>query len=205
MLSWQRGKISSEVWLASWQVDTSNHFAPKTSTPNYFTKAHQNLSDNTIRWHSNTESVKGCIICLILPAADSHQEELSKTAIENWQAINKKFECLLTNVCNKMVTNGVNIQEFLLFVTALFHPGDCIPPSPSGFTEVFEAISHHCLWDSFHYTPLVRIVRKFGATDPEMKAWIQVYKRDVKAYTLSNRYPRLHWIRPWHLYWPIFM
>ena len=51
-------------------------------------------------------------------------------------------------------------------------------------TEVFEAITHHGLWDSLHYSPLVRIVRKFGAGDPEMKAWIQKYKKDLKAYTI---------------------
>jgi len=40
------------------------------------------------------------------------------------------------------------------------------------------------LWDNFHYSPLVRIVNKFGAADPELEAWIKNYKKDLKAYTI---------------------
>ena len=124
---------------------------------------------------------------MILPAADSYQEGLSKAAvfaIENRQAINGKFADLLTNVCSKMLKKGVDIEKFLLFVAALFPPGDCIPSPPTNLTQVFDAITHHGLWDSLHYSPLVRIVRKFGAGDPEMEAWIQDYKKDLRSYTL---------------------
>jgi len=124
---------------------------------------------------------------LILPAAGSHQEELSKTAdfaLENRRAIDGKFVELLTSVCNKMIRNGVNIKEFWFFVSTLFPPGDCIPQSPTNLTEIFEAITHHGLWDSLHYSPLVRIVRKFGAGDSEMEAWIRNYKKHLKAYTI---------------------
>ena len=105
-------------------------------------------------------------------------------AIENRQAINEKFADLLTNVCNKMFKNGVDIKTFRLFVVALFPPGDCIPPLPTNLTEVFDAITHHGLWDSLHYSPLVRLVRKFGTSDPEMEAWIQNYKKDLRSYAL---------------------
>ena len=91
---------------------------------------------------------------------------------------------MLTNVCNKMFKNKVDIENFLLFVAALFPPGDFIPPLPTNLTRVFDAITHHGLWDSLHYSPLVRIVRKFGAGDPEMEAWIQGYKKDLRSYTL---------------------
>ena len=127
------------------------------------------------------------LVSLILPAADSHQEETSKAtafAFENRQAINEKFADLLTNVCKRMVENGVDVDEFRLFTVALFPPGDCIPQSPTNLTKVFEAITRHGLWDSLHYSPLVRIVRKFGASDPEMEAWIRDYKKDLRAYTL---------------------
>ena len=90
----------------------------------------------------------------------------------------------LTNVRDKMLKNGVDIETFWFFVAALFPPGDCIPPLPTSLTRVFEAITHHGLWDCLHYSPLVRIVRKFGAGDPEMEAWIHDYKKDVKAYTI---------------------
>jgi len=112
---------------------------------------------------------------------------MSKAAVfafENRQAINEKFAVFQMNVCNKMLKNGVNTREFRFFVAALFPPGDCIPQSPTNLTEVFEAITHHRLWDCLHYSPLVRIVRNFGASDPEMKAWIQNYKKDLKAYTI---------------------
>jgi len=82
-----------------------------------------------------------------------------------------------------MIRNGVNIKEFLLFVSTLFPPGDCIPQSPTNLTEIFDATTRHGLWDSLHYSPLVQIVQKFCAGDPEMKAWIQKYKKDLKAYT----------------------
>ena len=83
-----------------------------------------------------------------------------------------------------MFKNGVDIKAFRLFVVALFHPGDCIPPLPTNLTEIFGAITHHGLWDRLHYSPLVQIARRFGAGDPEMEAWIQDYKKDLKSYTL---------------------
>jgi len=83
-----------------------------------------------------------------------------------------------------MLEIGVDIEEFRLFVVAFFPPGDCIPQPPTNLTKVFEAITHHGLWDSLHYSPLVWIVRNFGASDPEMKAWIENYKKDLKAYTI---------------------
>ena len=140
-------------------------------------------------------STVGCIIgshsvSLIIPAANSHQGELSIAAViafENRQAINKKFADFLAKICNKMLKNEVDIKEFQLFVAAQFPPGDCIPQAPTNFAEVFEAITHHGLWDCLHYSPLVRIVQKFGAGDPEMMAWIQSYEKDVKSYTNVTR------------------
>ena len=83
-----------------------------------------------------------------------------------------------------MVEKGVNIETFQLFVVALFPPGDCVPQSPTNVTKVCEAITHHGLWDSLHHSPLVRIVRRFGAGDPEMEAYVRDYKKDLKAYTI---------------------
>ena len=126
----------------------------------------------------------------ILPVVDSLQEKSSRTevfAYENRQAITGKFADLLTNVRGYMLKNGVDIEEFLIFVIALFPPGDCIPPSPTDFTKVFEAITRHGLWDYFHYSPLVQIVEKFGADDSEtvkVKGCIQNYQKDLKAYAV---------------------
>ena len=87
-------------------------------------------------------------------------------------------------MCDKLSKNGVDIEQFRLFVQTQFPPGDCIPPPPAGFTEVFRAITYHRLWDYFHCSPLVHIANKFGASDPEMEGWVQTYKKDLKAYSL---------------------
>ena len=86
-------------------------------------------------------------------------------------------------MCDKLFKNGVNIKQFRMFVKNQFPPGDCIPPPPASFTEIFEAITSNGLWDYLHYSPLVHIVQQFGADDPEMKSWVQTYKQDLKAYS----------------------
>ena len=96
----------------------------------------------------------------------------------------EKFADFLVNVRDKMVKNGVNVEEFRLFVIAIFPPGDCIPQLPTTVTKVFEAITRHGLWDSIHYSALVQVARKFCAGDPEIEAWIQDYMKDLKAYTI---------------------
>ena len=81
-----------------------------------------------------------------------------------------------------MIQNGVDIEEFCFFAVTSFPPGDVIPPSPTTLTEIFMAITHHHLWDYFHYSPLERIVSKFGDGDPEMETWVQTYKEDFSSY-----------------------
>ena len=113
--------------------------------------------------------------------------ELGMAAIfarENQEAIAAKFADFQTKVCDKLSKKGVDIEQFRLFVTNQFPPGDCIPPPPARLTEIFEAITHHRLWDYLHYSPLVRIAEKFGEDDSEIKGWVQTYKNDLKAYRL---------------------
>ena len=95
-----------------------------------------------------------------------------------------KFAAFQSKVCNTLLRNGVDTEKFRLFVKNQFPPGDCVPPPPAGLTEIFKAISHHGLWDYFHYSPLVHIVKAFGAGDPEMWEWVQTYKKDLKAYLI---------------------
>ena len=102
---------------------------------------------------------------------------------ENLQAINSKFADLQTKVCDRL-ESGVDIKNFWLFVKNEFRPGDCIPPLPTTLTEIFEAITRNGLWDYFHYSPLVKIVKRYGAGDTEMSDWIQNYRKDVKSYLL---------------------
>ena len=92
-----------------------------------------------------------------------------------------KFADLQTKVCDKLFKNGVNIKHFHLFVINQFPPGDCIPQPPASLMEIFKAITYHGLWDYLHYSPLVYIVKRFGAGDLEMESWIQTYLNDLKA------------------------
>ena len=111
-------------------------------------------------------------------------QEAADFANENLRAIRAKFADFQTKVCNKLFKSGVDADEFRLFVTNQFPPGDCIPPPPAGLIEMFKAITHHGLWDYFHYSPLVQIANKFGAGDFEVEGWVQTYKQDLKAYQI---------------------
>ena len=115
---------------------------------------------------------------------------MSKSVVfarENVEAIKAKFADLQTRVCVRLEEIGVDIGQFRLFATNQFPPGCFIPAPPTTLKEVFEAITHHELWDYFHYSPLVRIVRRFGSDDPQMEAWVQKYRKDLKSYQLVAR------------------
>ena len=138
-----------------------------------------------------SESNTNCFLCLwnisVFTAVVSGHQEQSKAADfahENQQAIRGKFADFQTNVCTKLLKSGVDIEEFQLFVTNQFPPGDFIPASPTSLTEVFKAITNHGLWDYLHYTPLVQIAKRFGASDPEIEGWVQTYKKDLKAHSI---------------------
>ena len=108
--------------------------------------------------------------------------ELSKTASfahENRQVIRAKF-ATFQGAVHDMLRNEVDADQFRLFVKSQFPPGDCIPLPPAGWTEIFEAITRHGLWDYYHCSPLVHIVQRFG--NCEMKERAQIYKQDLKAY-----------------------
>ena len=87
-------------------------------------------------------------------------------------------------MCNKLVEKGVNIEQFSLFVKNQFPPGNCIPPPPATVTDIFGAITHHGLWDYFHFSPLVQIAERFGDGDPEIRDWVKIYRQDLKAYSI---------------------
>ena len=95
-----------------------------------------------------------------------------------------KFANFQRNVCDKLLIDGVDTEQVWLFVMNQFPPGDFIPPSPTSLTEVFMAITQHGLWNYFHYSPLVRIAKAFGAGDHKMEDWVQTYIKDLKTYLL---------------------
>ena len=105
-------------------------------------------------------------------------------ACENQETIREKFADFQTNVCGRLEEVGVDIDQFQLFVTNQFPPGYFIPTPPTSVKNIFEAITRNELWDYFHYSPLVRIARKFASDDPKMEAWVEKYKKDLKSYQL---------------------
>ena len=125
----------------------------------------------------------------ILSAATAYQEQKKANifAHENQTAITAKFADFQTKVCDKLVKNGVDIELFRLFVENQFPPGDCIPPPPASLIEIFRAITHHGLWNYLHYSPLVKIIEKFGAKDPEMEGWVETYEKDLKSFCLATK------------------
>ena len=132
-------------------------------------------------------SVHSIFFALCMFAAASAHQELSKAADfarENRRKITAKFVDFQTKVCSKLLKNRVDTEDFRLFVTNQFPPGNCIPESPTTLRKIFEAITHHGLWNYFHFSPLVEIAEKFGAGDPEIESWIQTYKLDLKAYQI---------------------
>ena len=110
----------------------------------------------------------------------------SELAHENHQKINGKFASLLTDVCQKLQNGDISVDNFRLFVIALFPPGDCIPKS-SDLRQIFEVITRHGLWNYWHYSPLQQIVEKFAADDQDMKTWIKNYKNDLVGFKASTR------------------
>ena len=120
-------------------------------------------------------------------AATSGHQELSKATAfvhANHQTIRNKFADFQAKVCNKLLKKGVNSEIFQLFVISQFPPGKCILQSSASLTNMFEAITHQGLWDYFHYSPLVQIVKKFCANDHEMQSCVQTYKEDLKSFSI---------------------
>ena len=127
------------------------------------------------------------MVVIAIDAFSTAHQEQSRSAVfacENQQAIMDKFADFQTKVCDKLIKNGVDSEQVRLFITNQFAPGKYIPPPPTSLTTMFEAITHHRLWNYFHYSPLVRIAKRFAANDDEMEGWVQTYKQDLKAYSL---------------------
>ena len=120
-------------------------------------------------------------------AATSGHQELSKAAAfahANRQTIKIKFADFQTKVCNKLLKKGVNTEMFQLFVINQFPPGKCVLQFPASLPNTFEAITRQGLWDYFHYSPLVQIVKKFCPNDVEMHSCMQAYKKDLKSFSI---------------------
>ena len=107
--------------------------------------------------------------------------------VSTYQDINDKFATFWKIVFSKMVQTGVDVEEFRFFVVNSLPLGYVIPPHPATLTEIFTAITCHRLWDYFHYSPLVHVVRRYFDGDPKMEALVQEYKRELRSYNLKTK------------------
>ena len=77
------------------------------------------------------------------------------------------------------------MKELRVFL-GTFSPGECIPET-SDIHEIFEALSHKKLWDSWNYLPLKRVVEGFAADDKELESWIEAYEQDLNSYKATTK------------------
>ena len=130
-------------------------------------------------------------------------QELSKPAFfasENHQTILGKFADFQTNVCNKLLMNGVDAEQARL-CWKLISPIDCIPPPPAALKDFFGAITRHRLWGLFLLLPI---------NTSCWKVWRQWFWDQGLGTNLQERFEgilhgsksqRLHWGGPsccWH-------
>jgi len=123
-------------------------------------------------------------ISFLYIATSTYQRQFAR---DSQATIKAKFADFQTKVCEKLVKNRVKMEAFRVYVVNLFPPGDFIPSSPTNLFEIFETITQHGLWNYLHYSPLVKIVEKFGAGDSEMEGWVEEYKNNLKAYRIVTK------------------
>ena len=111
------------------------------------------------------------------------QEENVQIAQRNKQAIDVKFATLLMKTCRKLGGRQINMEDLHVFLTPF---GKCIPKS-SSIHEIFEAITHHKLWDYWNYYLLEGIVQAFAADDQEITSWIETYRQDLQSYKVMTK------------------
>ena len=103
----------------------------------------------------------------------------------NQRKMEAKFATLLMNTCRTLKNKPINVEDFQMFLTGYF-PSECIPKS-SSIHETFEVITRHKLWDFWNYRPLYEIVQGFLADEPDVKSWIESYKRDLISFKVTTK------------------
>ena len=109
----------------------------------------------------------------------------AEIAQRNKQTIDAKFATLLMKTCRKLGQREINVKDLRIFIISYFH-SECIPKS-SNIHEIFEALTHKKLWDSWNYYPLEKVVEGFAADDEEIASWIEAYLQDLKSYKVSTK------------------
>ena len=102
------------------------------------------------------------------------------------RTIEGKFAILLMITCRKLRGRPINFVDLHTFLVSYF-PRECIPKS-SDINEIFDAISHHKLWDYWNYYPLEEIVKAVdAANDSDISSLIKTYKRDLESYKVTTK------------------
>jgi len=118
-------------------------------------------------------------------SAGTSSDESAAITRQNFLMIRGKFATLVKNACSKLRAT-INVDDFRVFVTNLFQPGDCIPESKS-VHEIFCAITKNGLWDCVNYFPLKLIIKEFACDDAEMSEWVMQYEEARSGYMLITK------------------
>ncbi len=100
--------------------------------------------------------------------------------------INGSFATLMRKVTGRLEKRNINMKDLRLYIVNLFSPGDIITDAVS-IADVFEVISRHRLWDSFHYAPLEEIIKEFWGGDPELHASMDEYKSELAGFKATTK------------------
>lgn len=96
-----------------------------------------------------------------------------------------KFARLQTLVCRKVqsriAVNRTSFQQFLLYITTLFPPSDCVPQTAK-ISEIFLTITDHGLWDYWHYSPLWRVSEMYAGKNSDVAATFSEYLKELRTF-----------------------
>jgi hypothetical protein len=128
--------------------------------------------------------VDACV-CII----EQEEEDLelpSKILKENLATIKGSFAALVRKVTEKLERRKLSMKSFHLYMVNLFPPGD-IFADPVTVTDIFEAVSCHCLWDYSYCTPIEKIIDEFGGDDLDLRGLIKSYKSELAGFKATTR------------------
>lgn len=78
------------------------------------------------------------------------------------------------------------MKEFRLYVMTRFPPGTFVSKQET-ITDIFTAISDHCLWDYNSYTSVENICKEYGGDDEELLGKINNYKSDLAGFQATTK------------------
>ena len=100
--------------------------------------------------------------------------------------IKGQFSALLRKVQSALESRQINVDVVHSFLVRSFSRDDWIQ-HPSGFTELFNALSVSKLWDYQHLNPLEVITSEFLPDDADVKALLSEYKGKLNGFHAATK------------------